>query len=107
MSQTLHSLATGLQVGAVLPLLIAVVQRPNWSTRSKQIVAVVASLIAGVITVAAADGWAQFQQGKLTTATIVGVLLAAQTSYDVLWKPTKLAPVIEAATSPKSAQQAG
>ncbi|MER7951985.1 hypothetical protein ABTY59_31800 [Streptomyces sp. NPDC096079] len=106
MSQTLNSLATGLQVGAVLPLLTAVVQRPNWSARYKRIVAVFASLVAGTAAVAADGGWSQFQQGKLTTVTVLGVLVAAQTSYDLLWKPSKLAPVIEAATSRKTPQRA-
>ncbi|WP_328491184.1 hypothetical protein [Streptomyces zaomyceticus] len=106
MSQALNSLTTGLQVGAALPLLTAVVQRPNWSARYKRIVAVAASLLAGITAVAAEGGWAQFQQGKLTTVTVLGVLVAAQTSYDLLWKPSKIAPVIEAATSRKTPQQA-
>ncbi|MFD7505370.1 hypothetical protein [Streptomyces sp. NPDC059850] len=103
---TLESLATGAQVGTVLPLLTAVVQRPNWSAQCKKVVAVVAALIVGVVAVAADGGWEQFQHGKLTAVTILGVLAASQTSYDLVWKPSKLAPVIESLTAKKTAQQA-
>lgn len=106
MSATLDSLSTGVQVGAVLPLLTAVVQRPAWSERYKKVVAVVAAVVAGVVAVAADCSWDQFQHGKLTAATILGVLAASQTSYDLVWKPSKLAPIIEAITSKKASQQA-
>ncbi|MFE6639484.1 hypothetical protein ACFVFT_38025 [Streptomyces tendae] len=106
MSATLEALSTGVQVGAVLPLLTAVVQRPAWSAAYKKVVAVVAALIAGVATVAADGGWDQFQHGKLTMATVFGVLAASQTSYDLLWKPSKLAPWVEALTVKKTPQQA-
>ncbi|MER5222833.1 hypothetical protein [Streptomyces flaveus] len=103
---TLESLTTGVQVGAVLPLLTAVVQRPAWSAKYKKVVAVVAALIAGVVAVAADGGWSQFQHGQLTAATLLGVLAASQTSYDLVWKPSKLAPMIEALTTKKTPQQA-
>ncbi|MFK0279560.1 hypothetical protein ACIQVL_03665 [Streptomyces sp. NPDC090499] len=106
MSATLESLSTGVQVGTVLPLLTAIVQRPAWSEKYKKVVAVVAALVAGVVTVAAGSGWDQFQHGKLTTATILGVLAASQTSYDLVWKPSNLAPLIEALTTKKTPQQA-
>jgi peptidoglycan/LPS O-acetylase OafA/YrhL len=105
LSPVLEALANGGQVGAVLPLLTAVVQRPAWSARYKQVVAVVAALVAGVAAVAADGGWDQFQHGKLTLATFLGVLAAAQTSYDLIWKPSKIAPVIEALTTRKGTQQ--
>ncbi|MFM9647740.1 hypothetical protein ACKI1S_16530 [Streptomyces galilaeus] len=103
---TLESLSTGAQVGAVLPLLTAVVQKPAWSAKVKKIVAVVAALIAGVFAVAAEGGWDQFQHGHLTAATLLGVLAASQTSYDLVWKPSKLAPMIEALTTKKTPQRA-
>ncbi|MEV8344536.1 hypothetical protein ACFVHQ_22840 [Actinomycetes bacterium NPDC127524] len=106
MSATLESLATGVQVGAVLPLLTAVVQRPAWSAQYKKVVAVVAALVAGVVAVAADGGWDQFTHGKLTTVTILGVLAASQTSYDLVWKPSKIAPVIEFLTTKRTPQQA-
>ncbi|MFJ1552697.1 hypothetical protein [Streptomyces mirabilis] len=105
MSQTLESLSNGAQVGAVLPLLTAVVQKPAWSAKYKKVVAVVAALVAGVFAVAADGGWAQFQHGQLTAVTLLGVLAASQTSYDLVWKPSKLAPMIEALTTKKTAQQ--
>lgn len=94
------SLTTGAQVGALLPLLTAIVQRPAWSAQVKKIVAVVLALVAGVVTVAASGGWAQFQQGSLTFATIIAVLTVSQSTYDLLWKPSGIAPVIERVTTP-------
>ncbi|QOV40143.1 hypothetical protein IM697_18115 [Streptomyces ferrugineus] len=106
MSPTLEALSTGGQVGAVLPLLTAVVQRPAWSAKYKKAVAVVVSLVAGVFAVAAAGGWDQFQHSKLTMVTILGVLAASQTSYDLVWKPSKLAPMIESLTTKRTSHQA-
>jgi hypothetical protein len=106
MSATLDSLTTGVQVGSVLPLLTAVVQRPAWSAKHKKVVAVVAAVLAGVATVAANGGLPQFQHGIPTAATLLGVLGASQTSYDLLWKPSKLAPMIEAITTNKPPKQA-
>jgi peptidoglycan/LPS O-acetylase OafA/YrhL len=103
---TLESLSTGFQVGAVLPLLTAIVQRPAWSAQYKKIVAVITALVAGVVAVAVEGGWDQFQHGKLTMATLLGVLAASQTSYDLVWKPSKLAPMIESLTAKKTPQQA-
>lgn len=106
MSATLESLSTGAQVGVVLPLLTAIVQRPTWSAKWKKVVAVAAALVAGVVAVTADGGWDQFQYGHLTAATILGVLAASQTSYDLLWKPSKIAPWIEDRTTRKKPQQA-
>ncbi|MFJ4988728.1 hypothetical protein ACIP9H_33630 [Streptomyces sp. NPDC088732] len=107
MSPILESITNGAQVGALLPLATAVVQRPAWPARIKQVVAVVIALVAAVATVAATGGWGQFEHGKLTLATVLAVLAASQTTYDLVWKPTKLAPAIEDATTPKGAQRAG
>ncbi|MCX4677596.1 hypothetical protein OG413_20200 [Streptomyces sp. NBC_01433] len=98
---TLDSITTGAQVGAVLPLLTAIVQRPAWSVEVKKVVAVIVSLVAGVATVAVSGGWEQFQHGTLTFATVGAVLVGSQATYDLVWKPSKVAPVIESVTSPK------
>ncbi|MGW1275478.1 hypothetical protein ACWD4V_00780 [Streptomyces tsukubensis] len=103
----LDSITTGAQVGILLPLLTAVVQRPAWSAEVKKLVAVAAAVIAGVATVAASGGWQQFQNGTLTTATLAAVLAASQSSYDLLWKPTRVAPAIETFTSPGAAKETG
>ncbi|MER6616257.1 hypothetical protein [Streptomyces xantholiticus] len=106
MTNTLEALTAGAQVGTVLPLLTAVVQRPAWSASMKKVVAVLAALVAGVGTVAGTGGLEQFSHGVPTMATILAVLAVSQTSYDLLWKPSKVAPMLEAATTRKSLQQA-
>ena len=104
---TLDSITTGAQVGAALPLLTAIVQRPAWSSEVKKVVAVVLALVAGIATVTASGGLEQFQHGTLTSATLAAVLAASQTTYDLIWKPSKVAPAIESITSPKRPEQAG
>ncbi|NGO67880.1 hypothetical protein [Streptomyces boncukensis] len=102
---TLDSVTTGAQVGALLPLLTAIVQRPAWSAGVKKVIAVVLALAAGVVTVAASGGWEQFQHGTVL-ATLGSVLAASQATYDLIWKPSKVAPAIESATSPEIPQRA-
>lgn len=96
---TLHSVAVGSGVGAVLPLLIAVVQQPFWSARVKRIVAVVVAGIAGVATVASTGGIDQFTQGVPALGTIVAVLAASQAAHDLVWKPSTLTDAIESKTA--------
>jgi hypothetical protein len=107
MSSTLHLVGTGSAVGGLMPLVTAVVQRPEWSVRAKKTVAVVMALVAGVVTVAADGGLEQFQHGVPTLATIAAVLAVSQSAHDLIWKPSGVAPAIESATSPKTASPAG
>lgn len=107
MSSTIDSITTGVQVGALLPLLTAIVQRPAWAVKTKKIVASVIALVAGLVTVAGAGGWDRFQHGTATFATLAAVLAASQATYDLLWKPSKIAPMIETATSPRAEAPAG
>jgi hypothetical protein len=94
-----EALTNGAQWGALLPLVTAVGINPAWSVRRKKLAAVAAALALGVLAVAVEGGWEQFQHGKITAATILAVVAASQTSYDLLWKPSRLAPWIEAVTS--------
>ncbi|MYX26737.1 hypothetical protein GTY75_08650 [Streptomyces sp. SID8381] len=96
---TLHSVAAGSGVGAVLPLLTAIVQQPFWSARVKRIVAVVVAGIAGVVTVASTSGLDQFTHGIPTLGTIGAVLAASQAAHDLVWKPSAVTDVIESKTA--------
>lgn len=102
MISTLDSIATGSAVGALLPVLTAVVQQPKWSAGNKRVVAVFAALVGGVVTVASAGGLEQFQHGpEAALAGVAAVVAASQATYDLIWKPSKIAPAVEAATSRK------
>lgn len=85
-----------LLVGALTPLVVAVVQQPKWTSRARAIVAVISSIVLGTGTA--------FFNGTLTGTTIAAsvgtVLVTALTTYRNLWVPTGLVPAIEAATSP-------
>jgi hypothetical protein len=99
MLSTLDSIATGSAVGALLPPLTAVVQQPKWSAGIKRIVAVFAALFGGVVTVVSTGGVAQFEHPVPALGAIVAVIVASQTTYDLIWKPSKIAPAVEDATS--------
>lgn len=90
------SASWGLILGVVLPLLTAVVQQPNWSQGVRRLVAVVAAMAGGVLT-ALANG--QVGSGQTVIQTVTAVLVAAQASYDLIWKPTGAARAIESATT--------
>jgi HAMP domain-containing protein len=82
-------------VGVLLPALIALVNQAHWTAPVKGATTATLSLVAGLLTdwqVGAFRG-----AGWLVSAAIV--LLAASGAYQAFWKPTRLAPLIEAATT--------
>jgi hypothetical protein len=87
-------------LGVLTPLVVAVVQQPRWGTRYRAVVAAVAAVIVGVVTVLANGTW---QDASGTLGIIALVLVASNTAYKTLWKPTGVAPLIEAKTSPGGA----
>jgi small basic protein len=84
-------------VGFVMPLVIAVVQRSTWTQTVRALVMAVSSLIAGGLTAYFAG---QLNGVDVTTSVLI-VAIAAIASYVGFWRPTTVAPKIEAATSPK------
>lgn len=84
-----------LLVGFFLPLVISVIQQRGWSDQLRALVAFAACAVAGV-------GTAYFQ-GDLTGRRVVSgvliVLVTALATYRNLWKPTMIAPTIEAKTT--------
>lgn len=83
-------------VGFLSPLLIAVVQQPKWSNRLRVLVTVAWSVVAGGGTAYFAG---EFSGRGVVSAALV-VCVTAIATYSNLWKPTRIAPMIEAATSP-------
>lgn len=83
-----------LAVGFFSPLVIAVIQQSRWPARTQSVVAFVF-----YVAVAAVTAWLNgiFNTVGLVTAVLV-VFITASTSYKNLWKPTGVAPAIEAAT---------
>lgn len=99
MSSTLEVIGTGSVVGSLLPPLTAIVQKPKWSANAKRIVAVIAAALGGIVTVASTGGLDEFTQPVTALGGIAAVIAASQTTYDLIWKPSKIAPTVEAATS--------
>lgn len=86
-------------IGFVTPLLVAVVNQPQWTRNQKRVLAVGVSVIVGVLNLVAQGA---FTEQSLTwsgaLASLVLVIGAAQASYALLWKPSGVAETVEAAT---------
>lgn len=83
-------------VGFFSPLVIAVIQQSRWSQRRQSVVAFVFYLAVAFVTT-----WLNgiFSAVGVVTAVLV-VFVVAANAYKALWKPTGIAPAIQAATSP-------
>ena len=84
-----------LVVGFLLPPVLSIIMQSHWSDQVQAVVAFVACLLAGA-------GTAYFQ-GDLTAkrwveASLV-VLVTTIATYKGFWKPTRVSPTIEAATT--------
>lgn len=82
-------------VGFVTPLIVNVVKklgdaRDEWTTKAKQILALITSVVTGFITTTVATG-ADFALPfwKQAGVVIAGVWVTAQTAYQHLWKTSK------------------
>src|SRR5512141_3096611 len=86
-------------IGFLLPLVISLLNQTKWSSKLKSSVAFTCCVIAALITT-----WIK---GDLNFTDIVGsagvIFTVAQASYLGLWRPTNVAPTIEAATSAPAA----
>lgn len=84
----------GALIGGFLPLLIAVVNNPNWTPMRRQIVGTVIAFAVGVVFVAISGNFDP-QNWLVTLAAVLG---ASQATYALIWKPTAIAPKVEGAT---------
>lgn len=86
-----------LLAGFLTPLLTSVVQQPTWTSRTRTIVATLASVVVGVITLLANGA---FNDGPQTVLSVLAlVVVTSATAYKNLWVPSGVAPKIENATS--------
>lgn len=83
-------------VGALMPPLVAVVQQPRWPNWVRFAVSLGSSLIAAVITTGLTHGW-HIDPHLVANAFVI--LTEAQIFYNRFWKPSGIAPAIEAKTS--------
>lgn len=92
-------IASILVIGSLLPLLISIVNQPQWSSRTRTIMSVGVSILAGVVAYVSENGL-DFSTPSNIVATIVGTVLATSVAYRNIWKPTGVAHAIEFGTSP-------
>jgi hypothetical protein len=86
-------------VGFLLPNVIALINQSHWAKPLKAIVSFVVCVLTAIIDVLIQGNW----NGHDITRTLVLVAFVAYTSYQLFWKPSTIAPQIEAATSTRAA----
>lgn len=93
------TLLASLVTGSLLPLLVAVVQRPHFPRPARVLVMLASSLVAGGV-VSWANG--ELDSAADTAGAVLVVLIAAASTYSNVWRPAGIAPAVERATSPSS-----
>ena len=80
-------------IGVFLPLVIAAVNRPGWSSGAKALVTIVACLLA-----AAGTAWftGQIDAADVARSFLIVFTLAIGT-YQFYWRPSGVAPTVERA----------
>lgn len=95
-------------VGALLPVIVAVVLQQHWADGFKAVVTFILCIIAAVVTLWA-SGELDLTSANFTTenllATFLTIYAAAQVFYRGVWRPTGAAPAIESTTSVKPPPQ--
>lgn len=81
-------------IGSLLPVLVALINRPHFPSWAKQLIMIVLAVAAGVVTYGFKNGWDFSSTAGIVTA-LLGVWAATQAAYLVFWGKA-LAPAIEA-----------
>lgn len=82
-------------IGGFLPLLIAVVNNPDWTPLRRQVTATIISFAVGVVFVLISGNF----DPQNWLVTLVAVVGAAQATYALIWKPSSIGPKLELVTS--------
>ncbi len=86
--------AVALGLGAVIPPLVSLVKNSNWSTQQKRIVAILAAVVTGAVSVAVAEGWGDldltaWEGGWETIVASTGlVYVSSQAAFKGFWEGT-------------------
>lgn len=87
-------------VGLLTPLLTAVVEQPQWSTRTRTALSVAVSIVVGIVTYIGTHGLV-LDSPAAVVAVVIGVILASAAAYQTLWQPSGIARAVEHRTSPQ------
>ena len=100
---TTEAVAIVLAIGGLLPLLTAAVQQPQWTARTRTVLSVAISVLAGIVGYVSVNGMDFSTPSKVVT-WVVGVVLISSTSYKTLWQPSGVAPAVESITSHRTSE---
>lgn len=82
-------------VGFLMPILVALVNQTHWSKPLRAVVSFAICIVVAIADVLIQGSW----NGHDLTRTLVLIAFVAYTSYQLFWRPSNIAPAIEAATS--------
>lgn len=87
-----------LVIGFFMPIIVAAIQQPKWSSGARAVITFLVCVIAGGVTVYFKGG---FTGQRIGTSALL-ILVAAIATYKGLWQPTGIAPAVEKATTPNA-----
>jgi hypothetical protein len=82
-------------VAFLLPNAIALINQTHWAPALKAVVSFACCIVTAIVDVIVQGNF----NGKDMAGTLILVAFVAYTSYRLFWKPSTIAPQIEAATS--------
>lgn len=91
-----ETLTAAAVTGAVLPIVIAVAQQRKWSDSTRSLVALLVTVVAGVLVAVLNDVTDPLQVLTAVIATVV----TTQATHKGVWKPTGVTGAVEKATTP-------
>jgi hypothetical protein len=83
-------------IGGAMPMLISLINQSQWSPRVRGLVALAACLVAATVA-ELVRGDPSLSDWRTTAVVIFGSAIA---TYNLWWKPSTLAPTLEAVTTP-------
>ena len=99
---TTNPAGVGAAIGAVTPVLVSVLSRPEWTKRQRTILTLGVAIVLGT---AATLSNAKLEGPADYLMVLLALYTACETFYQKFYKLTGLAGVIESATSPKGAPE--
>lgn len=82
-------------VAFLLPNAIALINQTHWAPALKAVVSFVCCILTAIVDVIVQGNW----NSKDFAGTLILIAFVAYTSYRLFWKPSTIAPTIEAVTS--------
>lgn len=81
--------------GAIVPLVVALIQRTHWSSKAKGTCAIAVSIVGGLAAYVKLNGLPDWSNTGAVVGFVLGVGFAGQVAYKAFWKPTTITDALE------------